>query len=101
MRHVLNGSACTTKAICCASQNSQASVRALVKQCSINPKTVSKWKKQAEVQDKPIGLKQFRLTVLTVEEEALIVTFHRHTLLSLDNCLCLRAARRCKKAYCI
>lgn len=43
--------------------------------------------KAADVQDAPIGHKQSRSTVLTVEQEALIVAFHHHTLLPLHNCL--------------
>jgi hypothetical protein len=34
-----------------------------------------------------MGPKQFHSTVLTLEEEALIVAFRRHTLLPLDDCL--------------
>jgi len=39
------------------------------------------------VQDAPKGPKQPCSTVLSREEEALIVTFRKHTLLSLDDCL--------------
>jgi hypothetical protein len=35
-----------------------------------------------------MGPKPCHSTVLTLEEEALIVDFRRHTLLSLDDCLC-------------
>ena len=34
-----------------------------------------------------MGPKEPRSTVLTVEEEAIIVAFRRHTLLPLDDCL--------------
>jgi transposase InsO family protein len=87
MGQVLHGSARTTEAVRRAIQNSQASVRTLAKQYGINPKTVSKWKKRTAIQDEPMGPKQARSTVLTVEEEALIVAFRRHTLLPLDDCL--------------
>lgn len=87
MGQVLHGSARTTEAVRRAIQDSQASVRALARQYGINPKTVSKWKKRGEVHDAPMGPKQARSTVLTVEEEALIVAFRRHTLLPLDDCL--------------
>lgn len=87
MGQVLHGSARTTEAVGRAIQNSQASVRTLAKQYGINPKTVSKWKKRAGVRDEPMGPKQARSTVLTVDEEALIVAFRRHTLLPLDDCL--------------
>jgi transposase-like protein len=87
MGQVLRGSARTTEAVRRAIQNSQASVRKLAKQYGINPKTVTKWKKRADVQDEPMGPKQARSKVLTVEEEALIIAFRRHTLLPLDDCL--------------
>jgi len=53
----------------------------------INPKTVAKWKKRQSVSDLPTGPKQPRSSVLSVEEEAVIVAFRRHSLLSLDDCL--------------
>ena len=34
-----------------------------------------------------MGPKQIRSTVLSVEEEAVVVAFRRHTLLPLDDCL--------------
>jgi hypothetical protein len=48
---------------------------------------VAKWKKRASVADLPTGPKEPRSTVLTVEEEAVIVAFRRYTLLPLDDCL--------------
>jgi hypothetical protein len=35
----------------------------------------------------PRGLKDAKSTVLSVEEEAIVVAFRRHTLLPLDDCL--------------
>ncbi len=87
MGQVLHGSATTTEAVRRAIQNSQASIRVLAKRYGINPKTVAKWKKRASVQDEPMGPKQRLSTVLSAEDEALIVAFHKHTLLSLDDCL--------------
>jgi hypothetical protein len=52
-----------------------------------NPKTVAKWRKRCSVADLPTGPKTPRSTVLTVEQEAIIVTFRKHTLLPLDDCL--------------
>ena len=46
-----------------------------------------KWKKREFVDDAPMGPKEARSTVLSREEEALIVAFRRHTLLPLDDCL--------------
>ena len=68
-------------------QHSQASLRALAKRYGINQKTVAKWKKRTSVADVPTGPKNPTSTVLSVEEEAVIVTFRKHTLLPLDDCL--------------
>ncbi len=87
MVQVLHNSARTTTTVRRAIQNSQASIRSLAKQYGINPKTVAKWRKRADVQDAPMGPKQPHSTVLNTEEEALIVAFRKHTLLPLDDCL--------------
>src|SRR5215210_6152538 len=91
MGQVLHGSARTTAAVRRAIQHSQASLRVLARRHGINPKTVSKWKKRGSVADRPTGPKQpkstVKSTVVTLEEEAIIVAFRRHTLLPLDDCL--------------
>ena len=87
MGQVLHGSATTTEAIRRAIQNSQASLRALSKRYGINQKTVAKWKKRISVADLPTGPKEPKSTVLSSEEEAIIVAFRKHTLLPLDDCL--------------
>ena len=87
MGQVLHGSARTTEAVRRAIQRSEESVRALARRHGISPTTVQKWRKRATVADAPMGLKATHSTVLTLEEEAMIVTFLRHTLLSLDDCL--------------
>ena len=43
--------------------------------------------KRTSVADERTGPKEAKSTVLTVEEEAVIVAFRRHTLLPLDDCL--------------
>ena len=53
----------------------------------INPKTVAKWRKRQTVEDRKTGPKEPRSTVLSEEEEAMVVAFRRHTLLPLDDCL--------------
>jgi len=58
----------------------------LSKRFGINPKTVDKWRKRTTVEDLKAGPKNPRPTVLSVEEEAIIVAFRRHTLLPLDDC---------------
>jgi transposase InsO family protein len=87
MGQVLHGSAHTTAAVRRAIQRSEASVRALARRHGISPTTVQKWRKRATVADAPMGPKSVRSTVLTVEEEAMVVAFRRHTLLPLDDCL--------------
>ncbi|MCA1408854.1 IS481 family transposase [Ensifer sp. IC3342] len=87
MGQVLHGSATTTEAIRRAIQNSQESLRALSKRYGINPKTVAKWKKRSSVADRPTGPQEPRSTVLSPEEEAVIVAFRKHALLPLDDCL--------------
>jgi transposase InsO family protein len=87
MGQVLHGSATTTEAIRRAIQRSQESLRALAKRHGINPKTVAKWKKRSSVSDLPTGPKRPSSTVLSIEEEAIVVALRRHTLLPLDDCL--------------
>ena len=87
MGQVLHGSATTTEAVRRAIQHSQASLRALAKRYGINPKTVAKWRRRTSVADLPTGPKEARSTVLSLEEEAIVVAFRRHTLLPLDDCL--------------
>jgi hypothetical protein len=87
MGQVLHGSATTTEAIRRAIQGSQESLRALAKRYGINPKTVAKWRKRSTTLDRPTGPKQARSTVLSVEDEAVVVAFRKHTLLPLDDCL--------------
>jgi transposase InsO family protein len=87
MGQVLHGSATTTEAIRRAIQHSQESLRALARRYGINQKTVGKWRNRSSVTDLPTGPKTPRSTVLSVEEEAIVVAFRRHTLLPLDDCL--------------
>jgi transposase-like protein len=87
MGQVLHGSATATEAVGRAIQHSQASLRALAKRYGINQKTVAKWKGRTSVADLPTGPKKPKSTVLTTEEEAVVVAFRRHTLLPLDDCL--------------
>jgi transposase InsO family protein len=87
MGQVLHGSARTTEAIRRAIQHSQESLRALAGRYGVNPKTVAKWRVRASVADQRTGPKNPRSTVLSPEDEAIIVAFRRHTLLPLDDCL--------------
>jgi transposase-like protein len=87
MGQILHGCATTTEAVRRAIQDSQESLRVLARRYGINPKTVAKWKKRSFIKDLPTGPREPRSTILTVEEEAIIVAFRRHTLLPLDDCL--------------
>ena len=87
MGQVHHGSATTTAAIRRAIQHSQESLRALAKRYGVNQKTVAKWRKRASHADLPTGPREPRSTVLSIEEEAVVVAFRRHTLLPLDDCL--------------
>jgi transposase InsO family protein len=87
MGQVLHGSATTTEAVRRAIQHSQESLRVLAKRYGINPKTVAKWKQRSSTSDRKTGPKEPHSTVLSIEQEAIIVAFRRHTLLPLDDCL--------------
>jgi transposase len=87
MGQVLHGSATTTEAVRRAIQGSQESLRALARRYGVNQKTVRKWKGRSSVADLRTGPKEPRSTVLSIEEEAIVVAFRRHTLLPLDDCL--------------
>ena len=87
MGQILHGSAKTTEAVRRAIQNSQESLRVLAQRYGINQKTVAKWKRRTSVRDLSTGPKDPKSSVLSLEEEAIIVAFRRHTLLPLDDCL--------------
>ncbi len=87
MGQIRHGSATTTHAVRAAIQRSQASIAELSRELGINPKTVAKWRKRQTVEDRKTGPREPRSTVLSEEEEAMIVVFRRHTLLPLDDCL--------------
>src|SRR5277367_4418899 len=87
MGQVLHGCATTTEAVRRAIQHSQESLRALANRYGINQKTVRKWRNRSSATDLPTGPKKPRSTVLSVEEEAVVIAFRRHTLLPLDDCL--------------
>ena len=90
MGQILHGSATTTEAVRRAIQNSQESLRALAKRYGINQKTVVKWKKRTACSDLRTGPKEPKSTVLTLEEEAIIVAFD---IRQAGNAVALQAAR--------
>src|SRR5271163_3150561 len=75
MGQVLHRSATTTEAVRRAIQHSQESLRTLARRHGINPKTVAKWKKRRSVADLPTGPRQPTSTMLSIEEEAIVVAF--------------------------
>ena len=87
MGQILHGSARTTASVRRAIQHSQESLRALAQRHGVNPKTIAKWRKRCSVADLPTGPKQASSTVLSSEEEAVVVAFRRHTVRPLDDCL--------------
>jgi transposase InsO family protein len=87
MGQVRHGSATTTHAVRAAIQRSTASVAALSERYSINAKTVAKWRNRNSVEDLRTGPRTPCSTVLSAEEEAVILAFRRYTLLPLDDCL--------------
>jgi transposase InsO family protein len=87
MGQILHGCATTTHAIRAAIQRSQASNAALSRQLGINAKTVAKWRNRETLEDRKTGPSEPRSTVLSQDEEAMVVAFRRHTLLPLDDCL--------------
>ena len=75
MGQVLHGGAATTAAIRRAIQHGQESLRGLAQRYGINPKTVAKWRSRISIQDLPTRPKQARSTVLSTEDEAVVVAF--------------------------
>jgi transposase-like protein len=86
MGQVLHGSARTTEAVRRAIQHSQESLRTLASRHGVNPKTIAKWRKRSSVEDRRTGPAP-KSTVLSLQQEAVVVAFRRHTLLTLDDCL--------------
>jgi transposase InsO family protein len=85
MGQVLHGTATTTHATRAKIQASEASIRELAEQYSLNPKTAHKWKNRDSVEDLKCGAKPGQGSVLTSVDEAVIVETRRKTLLPLDD----------------
>ena len=75
MGQVLHGSATTTEAVRRAIQYSQAGLRALSTRYGINQKAVAKWRQRTSVADQRRGPKDPRLTVLSLDDEAVAARF--------------------------
>lgn len=76
MGQVLHDSATTTEAVRRAIQHSQESLKTLSKRYGI----IRRSSPSASAPDRPTGPNEPRSTVLSVEEEAVIVAFRRYTL---------------------
>ena len=87
MGQLLHGCATTTEGVRRAIQARQESVRAAAKRHGVSPTTVQKWRSRQGSTDASMGPKEPRSTVLSAEDEAMVVAFRRHTLLPLDDCL--------------
>jgi hypothetical protein len=87
MGKTLHGSSRTTAGIRRTIQNSNESLLRLAARYNINPKTVAKWRKRNTVEDAPMGPRHPHSNVLTIEEEAVITAFRRHSSLPLNDCL--------------
>lgn len=66
-------------------QRSQESLRVLAGCHGVKQKTVIKWRKRTSTAGLRTGPKEPRSTALTIEVEAVVVAFRRHTLLPLDD----------------
>ena len=73
MGQILHRSATTTEAIRRAIQHSQESLRTLSRRHGINPKTVAKWRKLSSTSDHRTGPIVPKSTVLSIEQEAVII----------------------------
>jgi transposase-like protein len=92
MVQILRGSATTTHGVRAAIQGSKAPLKDLAAQYGLNHKTVAKWRKRAFVRDAAMGPRTPRSTVLSAEEEGLVIVFRKHTLLALTTA-CMRSRR--------
>ena len=59
----------------------------MAKRHGINPKTVAKGKKRDSTADLSTGPREPKSTSLSLEDEAIIIAFRKHTPLPLDDCL--------------
>ena len=76
----------TTEAVRRAIQRQQESLRTLARRFGVGPTTIQKWRKRTTA-NAAMGPKEARSTVLTPEQEAMVVAFRKHMLLPLADCL--------------
>jgi transposase-like protein len=85
MGQLLHGSVKTMHAVRAELQRSEASIAKLAKRYGINEKTVIKCRSHKSVEDRPMGPKEPRSTVLSPMEEAAIVALRVQARLPLDD----------------
>ncbi len=91
MADSLHGSARTTPRVRAELQASKETTSTLAQRCGLSRTTVTKWRSRTTTADAPMGPSAPHSTVLSPEEEAMVVEFRRRTLLPLDDVLgCLR-----------
>ena len=83
MGNILHSNAKTTPRIREEIQNSKESLVKIAKKYGISVKTVSKWKRNISIQDKPSGPKIARSSLSSLEQN-IICEFRRTTKFSLD-----------------
>ena len=84
---ILHGSARTTAAVRRAIQPRQERLAKLAKHDDVNPNTVATWQTRPQGHEAPRGPKPPRSTILTLEEEALMVACRQHPLWPWEDCL--------------
>jgi hypothetical protein len=84
-RSKTHASAATTPSIRRAIQASEETNIVLAKRHGVNRKTIAKWKAREFVSDERMGPKNPRSTLLTREDEAIILTYRWRTRLALDD----------------
>jgi transposase len=85
MGNIQHANAKTTPRIRKEIQESEETISELASRLSLNPKTVTKWKKAGRTEDKKSGPTIPKSTVLTEQEEQIICEFRRVTKFSLDD----------------
>ena len=87
----LHGSARTTPRVRAELQASRETTGTLAQRYGLSRTTVNKWRGRTSTADAPMGPTAPHSTVLSPQEEAMVVEFRRRTLLPLDDVLgCLR-----------
>jgi hypothetical protein len=91
MASSLHGSAQTTPRVRAELQASKETTSALAQRRGLSRTTVTRWRSRTTTADAAMGPSAPHSTVLSPEEEAMVVEFRRRTLLPLDDVLgCLR-----------